>query len=400
MRVVQLLPSMRRAGAETVVYTLSAGLARHGVEVDLAIMGGRFDYENELADSGVRVFRLGLFEGPVRFYQRLLRRRIEERTLSLLMERRPDILHCHLPHGLIFSSNAAARLGIPTFYTMHGVNTSILDQGIVAWWRRHEYVRAIRVSRCSLLAVSAAVEERMSGIARQAHADPIQVQVNPIDLGAIVSCPGVPRPKGGEKVAVMVGTLYPLKRVRVGLAAIRKLRDQGARVELWVVGNGEDRSALERLSAELGIENNVKFLGVRRDVPQILKSCDLLWLLSEHEGLPMVVLEAMAAGVPVVATDVPGTNELVRHNVNGLLVRLDDADAVAQATTRVLNDEELQRHLVAGGADTARRFSVDIVVAEHLARYRAMLEKRGVSLGKASTTSEGSRRNAGSANSP
>ncbi len=367
MVVAQLLPSMRRAGAESVVALLCQGLAEAGVEVHLVVAGGRFEYADELTDARINLHLLHLYEGPIRFYRFDIHRRISKSLLAFLGQLRPEVLHCHLSHSLIWASPAAARLGLKTFYTIHG-NPAINGRGLKAWWRRREFVRAVRTSRCRLLAVSKSAARHMEdglGLAAQS----IAVQPNPIDLEkwqppltAIISNPfGV----------IMVGTLYHLKRVHIAIQVLNILSTAFPEARLEIAGDGPERANLEELVRSLGLQERVSFLGVRRDIPELLKEAGVLWLLSEREGMPMVMLEAMASGVPVVATDKPGTNEFIRDGDNGLLVPQDDHQAVAAATSRIWRDTHLRERLRANGLTYVRQFGLPNIVQQHLAHYQS-----------------------------
>lgn len=130
------------------------------------------------------------------------------------------------------------------------------------------------------------------------------------------------------------------------LRAVQALRAAGVPVELRMVGDGPRRADLEALAADLGIGGAVKFLGYRSDVPELLGRCDVFVHCTHTEGLPLVLLEAMAAGVPIVATDLPSCREVLDGGRCGLLVPPQDASAVAQAIRRLVEDEQLKLRLV------------------------------------------------------
>src|SRR5204862_1480161 len=115
------------------------------------------------------------------------------------------------------------------------------------------------------------------------------------------------------------------------LEAAAELRRRAVPFRLRLVGDGPLRAAYEARCADLGLCRNVEFLGRRADVEQLLASTDIATLVSVREGIPRAVLEAMASGLPVVATDVPGTREAVRHRETGLLVPPGDVQALADA---------------------------------------------------------------------
>jgi glycosyltransferase involved in cell wall biosynthesis len=190
---------------------------------------------------------------------------------------------------------------------------------------------------------------------------------NPIDLQKFQRKPCDRNSLRPGRIA-MLGRLISLKNVQVGLQSLRLLESD---YELWVIGDGPEKLRLEEQAHELGIGKRVRFWGQRNDVHELLREADLLWLLSDREGQPMAGVEAMAVGLPVIGADVRGINELISHEKNGLLVPVNQPNAVAAATVRLLNDGELWRKLVAGGFETVEARSLDKVSAQHLGWYAA-----------------------------
>ncbi|MEW6107747.1 MAG: glycosyltransferase [Nitrospirota bacterium] len=365
MKIAFLLPSMRRAGAESVVANLSRGCAKAGHEVHLVIVGGLFEYKEELENTSVQIHCLNLYEGLIRYYQQLLRRRIKNRLVDFFIRLRPDILHCHLSHSLIMAGPAIKKCGLRTIYTFHGIEPAFTRNDWISRWRSYELIRTIKSTHCSLLAVSSeAARSAEKGLGLSAGS--IAIQPNPIDLDywkPLSNIKEQPLP-----TAIMVGTLYPLKMVHIGIQAIKKINSH-LNFALTIVGDGTERSNLEKLSHALAIEDRVEFLGVRRDVRKLLQEVGVMWLLSEREGMPIAVLEAMAVGLPVIATNVSGTRELIEDGKNGILVPIGDAQAVANATLQLWKDEDLRERIIREGRDSVKRYSLDIIVKQHVERY-------------------------------
>ena len=131
----------------------------------------------------------------------------------------------------------------------------------------------------------------------------------------------------------LVGRLWPQKRVKDAIWAADLLKVIRDDVHLLVIGDGPQRDRLRRFRDQCQIRDKVHFLGERGDVPRLLPHFDVLWSTSGYEGQSNVILEAMAAGVPVVATDIPGTRELVVPDVTGYLVPVGDRAAFAKYTS-------------------------------------------------------------------
>ena len=146
-------------------------------------------------------------------------------------------------------------------------------------------------------------------------------------------------------LALALGRLHVNKGFDVLLVALARTQ----RLHLWLAGEGELRATLERQAAALGIAERVRFLGWRDDIPALLGAADFLVCPSRHEPLGNVVIEAWAAGLPVIAAASEGPRALIADGENGLLVRVDDADALARAMLRLADDQDLRARLAAAG---------------------------------------------------
>jgi glycosyltransferase involved in cell wall biosynthesis len=169
-------------------------------------------------------------------------------------------------------------------------------------------------------------------------------------------------------LALALGRLHRNKGFDVLLDAVAMV----PQLHLWLAGEGEERAALEVRAAALGIGARVRFLGWRDDVPALLAASDLLAVSSRHEPLGNVVLEAWAAGVPVAATASEGPSALIRDGDNGLLVRIEDAGALAAAMRRMVEDRALRTALAAGGRAA---FAADFAEPRVVALYRDFLAR-------------------------
>jgi glycosyltransferase involved in cell wall biosynthesis len=328
VRALTVIAEMGSGGAEAVVADLTSGLAADGHEVAIASSGGwRAD---ELAARGIATIAVPLrSRGPVAL----------ARSVARLRRTGPDLVHAHNVRAAVaahLGTRAWRRRPPPLVTTVHGLADA-------------DYTRAARLLATSdlVVAVSGDVADRLAaaGLDRgrlrtveNAVSDP-----DPTPRRAARRLLGV---ADGVPLAICVARLAEPKRVDLLLRAWPEV--PGA--VLVVVGDGPQRADLERLAGD-----RVRFAGERPDVRRLLAAADVVVLPSDREGLPMSVLEALAAGVPVVASAVGGLQSL---GAGVELVAPGDVSALAAAVRRVLADPHLAAGLGRQGQDlVARRYS-------------------------------------------
>ena len=184
-------------------------------------------------------------------------------------------------------------------------------------------------------------------------------------------------PVAGPPVIGTVARLSPVKDQGTMLVAFRHVLEEIPDARLMLAGDGPCAIKLQEQAAKLGLNGHVDFLGRCSNIPEVLKQMSIFTLSSTTEGLPMTVLEAMAAGLPIVATDVGGNRELVQPPQCGLLVPARDASALSRAYIDLLRDP--QRRAQMGAASRARAvqyFSIDHMLAEYKKLYDRLLTRK------------------------
>jgi len=175
-----------------------------------------------------------------------------------------------------------------------------------------------------------------------------------------------------DVVITCVAELIERKNHGFLLNGWQKLTSRHSNVHLLLVGKGEKVGVLQRKVKEEKLER-VHFLGFRRDVPQILKETDIAVLVSKHEGLPKCIMEAMAMGLPVVASNVRGNRDLVENGQTGFLVELGDVAGLAQALEKLILDRELRNAMGKAGQKKIQDYSLEKVLAEMRSVYERYL---------------------------
>lgn len=271
----------------------------------------------------------------------------------LLRGRRPDVFHAHLtwPLAAKWGLAAAVVARIPAVVaTVHLYPT--FELGASA--RIQQALLARRVDR--YIAVSGDIASRLRAAFRL-PASKVEVVRNGVEPPSVA---------GGEgsRTVLAVARLVPQKGIDVLVRAAAQLD-----ATVLVAGDGPERAALEAEAA-----GRVQFLGRRTDVPALLASAGVFVLPSRYEGTSLALLEAMGAGKAVVATAIGGNDELVRDGIDGLLVPPDDADALAAALGRLLDDPQLRARLgAAAAARVAAEFSAAGATERVVSVYREIL---------------------------
>ena len=175
---------------------------------------------------------------------------------------------------------------------------------------------------------------------------------------------------------LFVGRLHPQKGLDVLLKALRRLQDEGTEVGLTLVGDGPQKTQLENLARALGIRTQVKFAGESSHVPDYLREADVFVLPSRAEGVSNSLLEAMAQGLPVVVSDIPGNAEVVDDEKTGIVFRPDDVSSLAAGLQLLLKDQTLRQEI----GDAARReidgrYAIGRIAERYIGVYQGLLSQ-------------------------
>ena len=329
MRILFFVHSLRRGGAERVLLEVALGLQKKGHIVEVLSWLRVDEYREERYRSITRHFTI-----PKEEYRWPWSIPRASALLGRYVGRfQPDVIEIHTP--TVAWVAAWANSGIPCVQALHGYGSITRKDSI-----KDKAVRVLdRLTQRRLKTNFIVVSESMTKVAA-AH-----FSLLPACFACVPNGVDLEKFKFTEKMPdrsssiLMLGTLCSNKGQTLGIRAFKAVLDTMPNVRLTIVGEGFDRPMLEALAKNNGLEGKVKFLGRRDDVPKILSQTHILWQLSESEGMPMVVLEAMAAGVPVIGFNVRGTRDAVANNETGYLVDHGDTESVKQATVELLRDE-------------------------------------------------------------
>jgi glycosyltransferase involved in cell wall biosynthesis len=350
------------------VLDLCEGMIQRGCDVHLVYSTGRID----------QAFQQRLAELPdVRHFSLPMRTSIHPSDWVVVRDIRRylrsagpfDAIHGHSSKGGAIARLAAAGSGVPAFYTLHGF--IMMDPGLARSKRLFYLTIEIVLSWTTRGVIAVSPEEARA--AKRLGLGDARVRLVPNGIGPIRLTPreaarrevGV---KDDEIVIGFVGRLVEQKAVDVLIRAFAQLVKASDRARLAMVGAGPLDRPLRDLADRLGVAGKIVWLG-ERDARGVLAAFDVFALSSRKEGLPYVVLEAMAAGLPVVATRSAGVEILIEPGVNGAVVPADDPDALADALAELVNDPANLSRSGRASRRRAARVTIDRMVEGTLGVY-------------------------------
>jgi glycosyltransferase involved in cell wall biosynthesis len=382
IRVLQVVPTLQRRGIETIVCEIAASLNGNGYEMDVCCQRSKGPMEQTLAEHKVGVLCLDE-DGPRDLGA-------ARRLISILRRGRYDVVHLHCAAAASYQLPAVWMARIPkvvcTFHGLPGVpappmlNAKTTVRRLVAGFasRRVDWVYA-----CSAAALRAHQSDGWRG-------SPSSVIYNGIDLtrfrpavdkAAARTAAGI---SAGGPVIGSVGSLCKEKGHAHLIRAFARVRSRLPDARLLLVGSGPDALLLARVAAECGCADAVHFAGERADVVECIQAMDVFAFPTLTEGFGLALAEAMACGVPVVASAVGGVPELVTDGVSGFLVPPADPSALAAAILRILESPDLANRLsTVTLRNIADNFSVDRMTSQVSDLYiRLISDQRRSTSGK------------------
>jgi glycosyltransferase involved in cell wall biosynthesis len=369
LKVLQIIPTLDRSGAEKQIVLLAKGLPRDRFEVEVAALTRLGPLETELRDAAIPVTSIGksLKIDPFAL----------GRLTRFIKAKRFDVVQTWIFAANVYGRVAAHRAKVPVVVTA---------EMAVDYWKSKSHLKIDRYLANwtdRLVGNSHAVVDfyRQAGIPESCLGmiySGIGNEEPPIDVDRAAV-----RAEFGfgptDPLLIFAGRLAPQKAVDDLISALDILQHIEPTLRTLIVGDGPLRDQLRELSNAFLLDKSVKFLGHRNDVPRLLAAADLLALPSLYEGLPNVVLEAMRFRKPVVATNAPGTTEVVVDGETGILVPMKQPTLLAKAIRDLVRDPELARKMGEAGRERVEKvFPVQLMIDRFAQLYSDIARSKGI----------------------
>ncbi|HEU4388047.1 MAG TPA: glycosyltransferase [Blastocatellia bacterium] len=360
LTVIQLTWSLVAGGAETYAYNIARGLKDRGYRPLICALDQGGALEGEIRRARIPCIVMNRRPGiDVLLCWRLWR---------LFRAIRPDVVHTHHFNQLFYGGISARLSGARVIHTEHSVSlyssrrfrialrilSWLCDRvTVVGHQGKHVLVETVGIPLEKLQTVAGGVDAVKFCESRESARS---------DLGIDEQ----------DRVVAIVARLYPEKNHRLLLRAFSEVARRIERARLLIVGDGIERRAIAAEVERLNLEDRVSLFGVRRDIPRILAACDVFALPSHREGLPIAVLEAMAAARPVVASAVGDLPCIIKDGKSGILFDPGDSEALAAALTRILEDPVLAGNMGdCGRSAVISQFALSAMVEKYESLYSA-----------------------------
>jgi glycosyltransferase involved in cell wall biosynthesis len=385
VKIFLLTTSMGMGGADKQLLLAAEEMRRRGDEVLIASLTPLGPMGLEARSLGIPVHSLGMRRGvpDPRGLVRLIR---------LVRDWKPDVLHSHMIHANLLARAARLFVRIPALIsTIHNIY-----EGGALWMAAYRLTNRL-VDRMTIVSEAAGDRFVRDGIVPR---ELLQVVPNGVDPEHFRDVPATERESlrrslgiQSEFVWLAVGRFQPAKDYPNLLRAFTRVRERFPAAILLLVGEGPLQPESETLAHALGLDGRVRFLGVRQDVPDLMSAADGFVMSSAWEGMPIVLLEAAAAGLPMVATLAGGNHEVILEGESGFLVPPRDAEALGSAMVRLMELSGPQR---AGMGQRGRQhvrteYGLRRVVDRWEELYREVLVRKGRGLAPAASQAGGQR---------
>lgn len=387
LRVMQVVSNLDVGGAQEVVRTLAENLSKIGV-VSVVCTFKDGPLRQDIEALGIPVEILPERRYSITSLLSFIRENLEYRkSLKKLLDKyQIDVIQTHLLRSMDFLVlSIRSQTGPKVFWTFHNALFDLREDHLK---KNHWLLKPKRFSHHLLYRIGSKYVDGIVAVSQDVKTSILNTMpgIPPEKITVICNCVDVKRYGEGfnreqirqelefspdDQVGVVVATFKRQKGHQFLIEAASKLVNKFPNLHILFVGDGELREQLIEQTHTLDIDNHIHFLGTRSDVPSILAASDLFILPSLWEGLPMALIEAMASGLPVVATDVSGTTQVMEDGKTGILVQPGQSNKLELAVGKILSDPETAKKMgEASRLRVEKLFSAQKQANEYLELYK------------------------------
>lgn len=361
MKILHVITSLKTGGAEKLMVDIIPQLRDLGNDVDLLVFDGTYTpFYSELESNGVKVYNLGMYKSvyDIRYLYKLSR---------FLQKHKYDIIHTHNTASQLFVALLAGFMNVILCTTEHSTSNRRREMkwyAIIDRWMYSKYKY--------IICISDQAETNLKAYLGEFCLPKIVTIYNGVDIKKYMyatPCSDIVERFKGKKTAIMVAGFRYQKDQKTIIRAYSCLPDN---FHFLFVGSGEKRKECEALVQELGLDERIHFLGLRTDIPQLLKSVDVVVMSSHFEGLSLSSIEGMASGKPFVASDVDGLREIVKGN--GLLFEHENEKELAKIILSLDKNIDLYNKVVKSCQNKAIKYDI----SEMAKQYNKIYLSKGV----------------------
>ncbi len=297
---------------------------------------------------------------------------------KLFREEKIDLVHIHHPRAYWPASQAARALGLPCAATVHLLAREMAEAPVPfrsfkrwAYGAMEGWLLRQRIDQ--VIFVSENARSRMGPVSR-AVTIPNGIDLRPVQQNSRETLRAALCAPKESVVVVGVGRLHPQKGYDVLLEALALLQPAPETLRLWIVGDGEEHAALEAQTRALNLQDTVQFLGAREDIPDLLRAADIFVLPSRFEGMPYILLEAMAAGMAIIASEVGEVGNIIEENKTGFLVPSGAPAGLAKRIKTLSQSPKIRKEFGAAARAKTGNYEAEPMVRRLTGVYKSLLQ--------------------------
>lgn len=364
-KVVIVARNFLIAGAENMISQLVSNLDQTKFDITLIVTTKKYNnfLEDNIEKSGVKTIYLGKkytkkidISKFITFFK----------MWKVLKKIKPEVIHTHLS-AAIYAFPYVLFHNTKLIHTVHN-----LPEKDIPKITRLFLKLLIKLKKAVPVAISHILAEKIAMYYNIAQ-ETVPIVYNPVDLSKYNDL-NLKNENDKYFWLCNVGRLTPQKNHKMLIEAFSIARKKNSNLRLLIVGDGELREELENQVVQKQLKSSIQFLGTRSDIPNILSNVDAFVLTSKFEGLPLSLLEAMAAGLPVIATKVGGVPDIINHNRNGILVESNDIKGFAEAILKLVNNKNLIDEIRKNNINDVKKFDVKTMVRKYEDLYENIIK--------------------------